>query len=90
MAQSSRTTGIKRSRPGPEETLSSTTRRLRNLSSVEIPTDDSARVVELTSRRIRNLRREEHTPRWCPADEVSILVGPDHVCPACGAWAPST
>lgn len=90
MARSSRTTGTKRSRPGPEEALSSTTRRLRDLSSVNTSMDGSERVVDLASQRIRNLRREEHTPRWCPADQVSILVGPDQVCPACGSWAPST
>jgi len=34
--------------------------------------------------RIRGLRGENHPYRWCPAEEVSILVGPDYLCPACG------
>lgn len=34
--------------------------------------------------RVRGLRGENHPYRWCPAEEVSILVGPDYLCPACG------
>ena len=26
-----------------------------------------------------------HTPRWCPETKLSILLGPDLICPACGA-----
>ena len=37
-----------------------------------------------TVRRIRGLRDDFHTDRWCPTREVSILVGPTFVCPACG------
>ena len=36
------------------------------------------------NRRIRGLSKDIHTDRWCPAQEVSILVGPTFVCPACG------
>ena len=91
MAQSSRTSG-RRSRNTPEAILAATTRRLRSLDLVkadELPVL-TEQDLEATTRRIRNLRRDEHTPRWCPATHNSILVGPDHVCPACGAWAPST
>lgn len=34
--------------------------------------------------RMRGLRGENHPYRWCPGEEVSILVGPDYLCPACG------
>ena len=26
-----------------------------------------------------------HTQRWCPETELNILLGPDLICPACGA-----
>jgi hypothetical protein len=39
---------------------------------------------QLANRRIRGLQRDIHPFRWCPEREVSILVGPDHTCPACG------
>ena len=26
-----------------------------------------------------------HTQRWCPETQLNILLGPDLICPACGA-----
>lgn len=26
-----------------------------------------------------------HTQRWCPETDLNILLGPDLICPACGA-----
>jgi hypothetical protein len=40
--------------------------------------------VEAAYRRIRTLSAGAHPYRWCPEKEVSILVGPDYLCPACG------
>ena len=40
--------------------------------------------LEAANRRIRGLREEGHPYRWCPEQEVSVLVGPDYRCPACG------
>ena len=40
--------------------------------------------VEAANRRIRGLRGTTHPYRWCPDNEVSILVGPDYLCPSCG------
>lgn len=40
--------------------------------------------VEAANRRIRGLRGGTHPYRWCPDNEVSILVGPDYLCPSCG------
>jgi hypothetical protein len=39
---------------------------------------------QLANRRIRDLQRDIHPYRWCPEREVSILVGPERRCPACG------
>ncbi len=38
----------------------------------------------VANQRIRGLRGDNHPFRWCPDQEVSILVGPDYLCPACG------
>jgi len=40
---------------------------------------------QVANRRIRGLQRDTHPYRWCPEHEVSILVGPKNICPACGA-----
>lgn len=40
--------------------------------------------VEAANRRIRTLSEGMHPYRWCPDEQVSILVGPDYLCPACG------
>ena len=40
--------------------------------------------MDLANGRLRGLRIDNHPYRWCPAEEVSILVGPDRLCPACG------
>jgi hypothetical protein len=40
--------------------------------------------VEAANQRIRQLNGRDHPFRWCPDREVSILVGPDYLCPACG------
>lgn len=40
--------------------------------------------LEAASRRIRGLRGDTHPYRWCPDNEVSVLVGPDYLCPSCG------
>ena len=45
---------------------------------------------QLANRRIRGLRADFHPYRWCPAQEVSILVGPDYLCPACGELTTAT
>jgi len=42
---------------------------------------------QLMNRRIRGLQTDLHPFRWCPTEEVSILVGPDYLCPACGELA---
>lgn len=34
--------------------------------------------------RVRGPGEERHPYRWCPQREVTILVGPDFLCPACG------
>ena len=90
MTQSSRTS--RQSQKNLDASLATTTRRIRSLDPVDVEASPVVmeQDLESTTRRIRNLRRDEHTARWCPADEKSILVGPDHVCPVCGGWAPST
>ena len=40
--------------------------------------------IEAANRRVRGLRGGSHPYRWCPEEEVSVLVGPDYLCPACG------
>lgn len=40
--------------------------------------------VEAANQRIRGLRGETHPFRWCPDNQVSVLVGPEYRCPACG------
>ena len=39
---------------------------------------------QLANMRVRGLRGDNHPYRWCPTERVTILVGPDYLCPACG------
>lgn len=57
---------------------SSGTRRSRNYTS------ERDQIVNRRVRGLRGVHEDVHPYRWCPEHEVTILVGPKNLCPACG------